>query len=108
MEYAGTGPVTLLHGDARHDNLMYPDDGSPPHIVDWQFVANGRAMVDIAYYLCPGGDATLVAPMERDVIGAYPDALMRAGAADCTPRSEELRVGTGRVRTCKFRGGPGP
>lgn len=80
MEHAGTGPVTLVHGDARHDNLMFSDDEtSPPHVVDWQYVASGRGMLDIAYYLTQGGDAEMVALVERELVEIYHLALCTAG-----------------------------
>ncbi len=80
MNHAGSGPVTLVHGDARHDNLMFPDgDGEPPRFVDWQYVASGRGMLDIAYYLTQGGEADLVAPIERELVGMYHDTLVAEG-----------------------------
>lgn len=81
MDHAGTGPVTLLHGDARHDNLMFADDGSAPWVVDWQFAGRGRGMVDIAYYLCQGGDSDLVAREEEGLVRAYHDALVANGVS---------------------------
>lgn len=82
MDHAGSGPVTLLHGDARHDNLMFADDGSAPWVVDWQFAGRGRGMVDIAYYLCQGGDTDLVAREDEALVRAYHDALVANGVAD--------------------------
>lgn len=80
MEHAGTGPVTLVHGDARHDNLMFSDDETaPPFVVDWQYVASGRGMLDIAYYLTQGGPAELVAPVELELIETYHDAISARG-----------------------------
>lgn len=80
MEHAGTGPVTLVHGDARHDNLMFSDDeDAPPYVVDWQYVACGRGMLDIAYYLTQGGPAELVAPVELELVEAYHDAICAGG-----------------------------
>ena len=80
MNHAGTGPVTLVHGDARHDNLMFPaDPGTPPHFVDWQYVASGRGALDIAYYLTQGGDAALVAPIEQELVQRYHEQLLAGG-----------------------------
>lgn len=80
MEHAGSGPITLVHGDARHDNLMFGEDESePPFVVDWQYVASGRGMLDIAYYLTQGGDAELVAPAELELVESYHDAICEGG-----------------------------
>lgn len=80
MNHAGTGPVTLVHGDARHDNLMFADDAdAPPHVVDWQYAASGRGVLDIAYYLTQGGASELVAPVERDLVARYHAALCDGG-----------------------------
>lgn len=83
MNLIGTGPVTLVHGDARHDNLMFSDDAdSAPHMVDWQYVASGRGIVDIAYYLSQSGAPAVVAPMERDLVARYHAALVAQGVSD--------------------------
>lgn len=80
MNLIGTGPVTLVHGDARHDNLMFSDDEAPPHIVDWQYVASGRGIVDVAYYLSQSGDPAVVAPVEQTLVARYHAALEAQGA----------------------------
>lgn len=82
MNLIGSTPVTLVHGDARHDNLMFDPDGNPPHMVDWQYVATGRGIVDIAYYLTQSGDADLIAPIERDIVCDYHNALISLGISD--------------------------
>ena len=82
MNLIGTGPVTLVHGDARHDNLMFPDDdATAPYMVDWQYVASGRGIVDIAYYLSQSGDPAVVAPVERDLVARYHAALAAQGVS---------------------------
>lgn len=43
------GPVTLVHGDYRADNLFFGDDGLT--VVDWQIVLRGRGAFDLAYFL---------------------------------------------------------
>lgn len=82
MNLVGTAPVTLVHGDARHDNLMFDDAGNPPHMVDWQYVATGRGIVDIAYYLTQGGDPGIVTPVERELVGDYHAALVSHGVSN--------------------------
>tara|TARA_R110002110_G_scaffold284987_2_gene499279 strand:+ start:41851 stop:42927 length:1077 start_codon:yes stop_codon:yes gene_type:complete len=80
MNLIGTGPVTLVHGDARHDNLMFSADESiAPHMVDWQYVASGRGIVDIAYYLSQSGDPAVVAPAEQALVERYHAGLEAHG-----------------------------
>lgn len=46
-------PITLLHGDFRPDNFMFGvDETAPPmKVVDWQTLALGRGVTDVAYLL---------------------------------------------------------
>ncbi|HKY91462.1 MAG TPA: phosphotransferase [Nevskiaceae bacterium] len=44
------GPLTLVHGDARIDNVLFRADGSPVFI-DWQVPARARGTQDVAYVL---------------------------------------------------------
>lgn len=83
MEAIGTPPVTLLHGDARYDNLLYDaaDPSVPPRTVDWQFVARGRGPQDLAYFLTQSADAEVAATNERDLVGAYHERLLENGIA---------------------------
>ncbi len=82
MELIGTGPVTLVHGDARHDNLMFGEDPSAaPYVIDWQYVASGRGIVDIAYYLTQSGEQSVVAESEETLVRRYHDALGANGAS---------------------------
>jgi hypothetical protein len=76
--------VTLLHGDARYDNLLFDrqDDSLPPRTVDWQFVARGRGTQDIAYFLTQSGDGPLAAAHERDLVAAYQARLCAGGVTD--------------------------
>ncbi|MFU1477234.1 oxidoreductase family protein [Roseovarius sp. C7] len=43
------GPLTLRHGDAQADNLMFAADAAL--LLDWQFMARGRGGADLAYLL---------------------------------------------------------
>ncbi len=90
MEGVATPPVTLVHGDARHENLLFDpaDESQAPYVVDWQFVARGRGAMDIAYYLTQSGTAELAATNERTLVERYHDELCRGGvtgysAAQC-------------------------
>lgn len=64
------GPVTLMHGDLRLDNLFFADD--EVLFIDWQLVRRGAPMYDIAYLLSCGLEDSKSA---RPLILAYHAAL---------------------------------
>ena len=73
--------ITLVHGDFRPDNFMFgAEDGAPAmSVVDWQTLALGLGVTDIAYLL-----GAAVAPerrreIEHDMLGRYVDGLGRRG-----------------------------
>ena len=84
MNHVASAPTTLLHGDARHENLLFDaaDERAAPVVVDWQFVARGRAMMDIACYLTQSGPPDIAAANERDLVERYHGALRDGGVAD--------------------------
>ncbi|MBE1548633.1 hypothetical protein GGC64_002657 [Mycobacterium sp. OAS707] len=71
-ESAPERPHGLVHGDYRLDNMLFGEQGAdrPLTVVDWQTVAWGPAMTDVAYFL---GCALSDEP-RRD----HYDALLRA------------------------------
>lgn len=86
MEAVARPPITLAHGDARHENLMFdPADASvAPYVVDWQLTARGRGVMDIAYYLTQSGPADVAAAQERTLVARYHEELCRGGVTDYT------------------------
>jgi hypothetical protein len=67
----------LVHGDYRLDNMLFGEPGAdrPLTVVDWQTVAWGPAMTDVAYFL----GCALPDELRRDrydvLLRAYHDAL---------------------------------
>jgi len=84
MNDVAAPPVTLLHGDARHENLMFDpaDENTAPCVVDWQLTARGRGVMDVAYYLTQSGPPAIAAAHERDLVAQYHDELCRQGVSD--------------------------
>ncbi|MFV0317513.1 MAG: phosphotransferase [Microthrixaceae bacterium] len=85
------GPSAVVHGDFRPDNLLVPNPGSQVMestvagnpdtvaVVDWQTVAVGAALGDVAYFL---GGALLPDARrehERELLDAYRSALASRG-----------------------------
>jgi hypothetical protein len=50
------GPRTLVHGDYRLDNMLFPEGSTTPMIVDWQTASWGPPAMDVAYLI--GGSLT--------------------------------------------------
>jgi hypothetical protein len=75
-----TVPLTITHGDYRLDNLLLdPDDGRVRGVVDWQTVAVGPALVDVAYVMGAGLLAEDRRPAEEGLVRRYHDGLVAAG-----------------------------
>jgi aminoglycoside/choline kinase family phosphotransferase len=72
---------TLCHGDYRLDNLLFGTDtcGTPVAVVDWQTVAHGSGLQDLAYFI--GGSFTPAGRRrhERALISHYRSAMRSAG-----------------------------
>ena len=64
------GPMTVVHGDYRLDNLLFAPDRVT--VVDWQTATWGPAMVDTSYFLaCALADPAVRAKEERELLAHY-------------------------------------
>ncbi|HEU5150323.1 MAG TPA: aminoglycoside phosphotransferase family protein [Iamia sp.] len=76
----GDAPLTITHGDYRLDNLLLdPDDGHVRGVVDWQTVAVGPALNDVAYVMGAGLLPEDRRPVEETLVRRYHDGLVAAG-----------------------------
>lgn len=76
----GAEPRTLLHGDFRADNLFFGAGGEFA-AVDWQLVATGRGIFDLAYLMTQSGEPASRRDAEAGLIDRYLAALEAAGVA---------------------------
>ncbi len=78
-----TGPVTVVHGDFRLDNLLFggPEGGPPVAVVDWQTCARGPALADLAYFIGSGLLPEVRRSAEHDLVQRYHDLLLTAGVS---------------------------
>lgn len=74
-------PVSLVHGDFRLDNLLF-DDEPAPRVVDWQGVARGPAVYDVAYFLSGALLPSVPVEAELELLAGYHRALLAAGISD--------------------------
>jgi hypothetical protein len=74
-------PTTVVHGDYRLDNLLFggPEGGAPVAVVDWQTVAHGAALSDVAYFLGAGLQVEDRRTHEVALVRAYHDQLRTFG-----------------------------
>lgn len=76
----GQAPPTIIHGDYRLDNLFF--DGSRVIAADWQGVARGPGVFDIAYFLSGCVHAEASPPEIEVLLRAYHDELVEGGVRD--------------------------
>ncbi|MBK5224014.1 MAG: phosphotransferase [Acidimicrobiia bacterium] len=78
------GPITIVHGDFRLDNLLFrpaldPDGSCEVTVVDWQTVALGIGTDDLAYLLGSGLVTDDRRRHEEDMVRRYHDGLLARG-----------------------------
>jgi len=82
--FAEPGPLTVVHGDYRLDNLLFDPapGGDPIAVVDWQMCTDGPAMNDVAYFIGAGLRFDDRRAFEADLVSHYHDALSGAGVTN--------------------------
>ncbi|MBL7495004.1 phosphotransferase [Frankia sp. CNm7] len=87
-QVACESPYSLLHGDYRLDNLLFPADGPGVCAVDWQTLSIGLPARDLAYFLATALPSDERRAHEADLVASYHRRLVELGvtgysAADC-------------------------
>lgn len=73
-------PMTLIHSDYRVENVMFGDPTADDVvIIDWQGMARGPGIYDVAYLLSGSMDPALRRSHERDLVGQYRERLASHG-----------------------------
>lgn len=81
----GNRAQTILHGDARVGNMLFPSVPERDAIlIDWQAVRWGRAAYDVAYFLLLSLEADVREAYEEALVRAYHAALVAHGIGDFT------------------------
>jgi hypothetical protein len=75
------GPRTLVHYDARSDNIFYAPDGTPVFI-DWQAIASARGTHDIALLLTQSMDMHMLREHWESLLRRYHARLLDSGVSD--------------------------
>jgi hypothetical protein len=76
-----TSPRTLIHGDFRLDNVLFDVYGGarPMATLDWQTLAIGPALTDVAYFLSAGLDPDVRRAHEVELVRGYHAELLARG-----------------------------
>lgn len=85
------GPLTVVHGDFRLDNLLFDPAGGRTAVVDFQTVGLGRGSTDLAYLV--GGSLPVEARRRHDraLVDQWASGLGRYGAAPTDPWGQYRR-----------------
>lgn len=77
-------PMTLIHGDLHLDNLLFPASVRKPGVViiDWQSVAHGRGVIDLALFLSGSLKTAVRRMVEDDLLQRYHERLRVGGVTD--------------------------
>lgn len=86
--HQGTLPATLIHGDAHLGNSFRLRDGNVG-LYDWQLVARGFCLHDVAYMIVTSHSIAERRKRERDLLRFYREALLRNGVHD-VPDEEKM------------------
>jgi aminoglycoside/choline kinase family phosphotransferase len=75
------GPLALIHGDYRSDNMLFDAAGAaiPLAVIHWQTIMTGPGLVDVAFLLGASLDPADRRAHERDLVGEYHKALSARG-----------------------------
>jgi Phosphotransferase enzyme family len=77
------GPKSLVHIDYRPDNMMFatPAGGRAVTVLDWQSLAFGCGVTDVAYFLAGALPPEMRRAVERDLLGQYHARLAEHGVS---------------------------
>jgi hypothetical protein len=76
-------PTTVLHGDARVGNMLFPSPaGGDFAFIDWQAARKGKGAFDVAYFLALSVDASVRQCEETELLQRYHAGLLAGGVQD--------------------------
>lgn len=81
FEPLSTGNITLIHRDAHAENFLFEASGAAFDFVtlDWELVAQGKGVMDIAYFLLSSVTVADRRAWERDLLYSYHQTLCAGG-----------------------------
>ena len=79
MELFGSGPGTLIHGDAHIGNLFVDVGNDRTGFLDWAVVCRAPGIRDVAYAMCNSVQTTVRVAIEHEIVAHYCDRLAALG-----------------------------
>ena len=80
--FAESRPKTLLHGDARMENVCFDPVTGAPRMYDWQLTSTGPAAWDLCYFFAQSLGETEWPDLGERCIAAYFKKLTEEGVAN--------------------------
>lgn len=72
-------PLTLCHGDVKAANMFVRKLDNEPFFIDWQYIANGKGVQDLIFFLLESFSTETQCEIEKDVYQLYYDTLIKKG-----------------------------
>jgi hypothetical protein len=105
---AASSPMTLIHSDYRVENIMFGDPAKDEVvIIDWQGMARGPGLYDVAYLLSGSMVPDVRRATEQSIVATYVERLASHGIDyDSAAAWDHYRLGNtvGGIATSVFAG----
>ncbi len=82
-----TAPLTLTHGDIKSPNIFY--EGDTPCFIDWQYIANGKGVQDLIFFLIESFSKEKLADLYPLYKSYYYEKLKEYGVTNYTQTQYE-------------------
>lgn len=80
--------LTLIHGDIKSPNIFYDtENDNEPYFIDWQYVAYGKGVQDLAFFLIESFDTSFLQTNIKSIVQGYSDAYL-AASGTCTSSTQ--------------------
>jgi HAD superfamily hydrolase (TIGR01509 family) len=87
QDHLSTPPLTLTHGDIKSPNIFY--EGDTPCFIDWQYIANGKGVQDLIFFLIESFSKERLAELYPLYKSYYYEKLKEYGVTNYTIQQYE-------------------
>lgn len=77
-----TRPLTMIHGDARMENVVFSVPSNEVRFFDWQLVSTGPGAYDLVYFFCSSLEPEMWKTHGTSLIKTYHVTLIENGVSD--------------------------